>query len=262
MFFFQRPRTIRGCSNHWYVNKYMYFPIQIHSCKTLSFLENSNIKCYPKRVLRVFSQRPRTIRGYSNHSFASKYMYFPLQIHSCKTLSFLEKSNIKLYPKRVLRVFSQCPRTIRGCINHSYVNKYMYFPLQIHSCKTLSFLEKSNIKPYPKRVLRVFSQRPRTIRDSSNHSYVSKYMYFPLQIHSCKTLSFLEKSNIKRYPKRVLCVFSQRPRTIMGCINHSYVNKYMYFPLQIHSCKTLSFLEKKLYETLPQKSSTWFFSAP
>ena len=100
-------------------------------------------------------------------------MYFPLQIHSCKTLSFLEKSNIKCYPKRVLCVFSQRPRTIRRCINHLYVNKYMYFPIQIHSCKTLRFLEKNNIKPYPKRVLHVFSQRPRTIRVSSNHSFAS-----------------------------------------------------------------------------------------
>ena len=107
-------------------------------------------------VVPVFSQRPRTIKTCSNHSYVNKYMYFPLQIHSCKTFSFLEKNNIKPYPKRVLRVFSQRPRTIRGCSNHLYVNKYGYFPLQIHFCKTLRFPEKSIIKPYPKRVIHVF----------------------------------------------------------------------------------------------------------
>ena len=49
----------------------MYFPLQIHTCKTLSFPEKSNIKPYHKRVIHVFSQCPRTIRGFSNHSIAS-----------------------------------------------------------------------------------------------------------------------------------------------------------------------------------------------
>ena len=112
-----------------------------------------------------------TIRDSINHLYVNKYRYFPLQIHSWKTLSFLEKSNIKPYPKRVIHNFSQCPRTIRGSNNHLYVNKYRHFPIQIHSCKTLSFLEKSNIKPYPKRVIHVFSQCPRAIRGSSNHAF-------------------------------------------------------------------------------------------
>ena len=121
--------------------------------------------------------------------------------------------------------FSQRLRTIRSSINHLYVNKYRYFPVQIHSCKTLSFLEESNIKPYLKRVICVFSQRPRTIRGSINPSYVNKYRYFHLQIHFCKTLSFFEKSNMKPYTKRVVHIFSQQPRTIRGCSIHSYVNK-------------------------------------
>ena len=118
---------------------------------------------------------------------------------------------------------------MRRCINHSYVNKYMYFPLQIHSCKTFSFIEKSNIKPYHKRLIHVFSQHPMTIRGSIDNSYVTKYRYFPLQIHSYKTLSFLEKSNIKPYPNKVVNVFSQRLGIIRGYNNHLYVNKYRYF---------------------------------
>ena len=167
----------------------MYFPLQIHSWKTLLFPEKNNIKSYPKRIVRVFSQPPRTIRGLINHLYVNKYKYFPLKIHSWKTLSFLEKSNIKPYPKRVIHAFSQCPRTTRGSINHLYVKKYRYFPLQIHSCKTLSFPEKSNIKPYPKRVIHVFSQCPRTIRDSSYHTFASTELildYIPEPLDSCR----------------------------------------------------------------------------
>ena len=77
----------------------------------------------------------------------------------------LKKSNIKPYPKGVIHVFSLCLRTIRGSINHLYVIKYRYFLLQIHSCKTLSFLKK--------RLYVFFSQHPRTIRGSSNYSFAS-----------------------------------------------------------------------------------------
>ena len=113
-----------------------------------------------------------TIIGFMNHSYANKSRYFPLQIHSWKTLSFLEKNNIKPFPKRVIHVYSQRPRTIRGSINHSDVNKYRYFPLQIHSCKILNFLEKVISNPTPKG-LYIFSQCPRTIRGFSNHSFAS-----------------------------------------------------------------------------------------
>jgi hypothetical protein len=93
MFFSQRPRTIRGSINHLYVNKYMYFPLQIHSCKTLSFHEKSNIKPYHKRVIHVFFQCPRTIRGFSNRSFASTelildYIPVPLENNDTSTCSF------------------------------------------------------------------------------------------------------------------------------------------------------------------------------
>ena len=59
--------------------------------------------------------------------------------------------------------------------------------------RTLSFLEKSYIKPYPKRVISIFSQQPRTIRGSSNHSFASTELtldYIPEPFKNCMT-SFL-----------------------------------------------------------------------
>ena len=122
------------------------------------------------------SPPPSSSSSSSNHWYVNKYEHCPLQVHSCRTLNFFEKNNVQPHPKRVIHFFSQCPRTIRGSIDHLYVNKYRYFPLQIHFCKTFSCLEKNNVKPYPKRIVGIFSQRPRTI---SNDWYVNKYKYFP-----------------------------------------------------------------------------------
>ena len=85
-------------------------------------------------MLRVCFGRPRTIRGFNNHSFVKKYPLFSTQIQilgNPEKINIFKKINRKAYHYTMLRVCFGRPRTTRGFNNHSFVKKYPFFSTQI-----------------------------------------------------------------------------------------------------------------------------------